>query len=103
LRRSENAHWLTQGPRPFPPDPDDVFEELGKLMFGREVDVTPVLGYDPAEVEAQRRHQKMALARYGRIDPFSWEGRELNELRFYYAELVSLLKKEAMPSMEDRR
>lgn len=49
---------------------------------------------DPVALLEGRLREKLALSRYGRIDPFAWENREVNELRAYYGQLVELLKTE---------
>jgi len=67
---------------------------LDEMVVGRRVDITASLELDPVELLDNRLREKMALSRYGRIDPFSWEHRDINELRDHYRVLVDLLKSE---------
>jgi hypothetical protein len=67
---------------------------LDELLVSREVDATVMLAVDPVELLERRLREKLSLSRYGRIDPFAWEQRDINELRAYYGQLVELLKLE---------
>jgi hypothetical protein len=44
---------------------------------------------------------KAILARYGRIDPHSWEHRDLGEMRAYFDVVIEMVKREGSPT-EDR-
>lgn len=63
-----------------------------------------LLWMDGKEHLAMRMKQKVYLARYGRIDPFSWESREITELDAYFFGMIDLVSKEndLSKSSEDR-
>lgn len=86
---------MTQGAQPFPLDPDLVVERLDALMMNRKVDISLLVEQSPVELTASRRRMKLQLSRYGRMDAFAWERRDVNELRFTYAELVDMMKEES--------
>lgn len=50
---------------------------------------------DPAEQEKIRRHQIIALARYGRQPISEWLDADVQELRAWYESLAELMKAEA--------
>lgn len=52
------------------------------------------LSLDVGSLLSYRMQQKVYLARYGRIDPFSWSHRAVNELTVYYKAVSELLGKE---------
>ena len=54
-----------------------------------------MLDLDPDKLEGLRRHQIMALARYGRQAIGSWDDRLTTELTAWYRELAALLKDES--------
>ncbi len=61
----------------------------------RVLDVSIVSWNPPAELMKVRLEMKMFLARHGRIDPFAWEGRDVNELRDHHAALIEIMKRES--------
>lgn len=93
MRRCQDGR-LTR-PFPFPPDPDMVEELVSKVTVVRAFDVAHIAWQPPEELLAQRLSMKLFLARYGRVDPFAWESRDVNELRDHHAALVDLLKRES--------
>lgn len=107
LRLQERGGWVDE---PWEtPDPDDVHDDLKVLMTawtGGGVDSfwSQLLNLDPEELGKLRRHQMMALARYGRQSLLDWEDRETNELRSWYEELRLLMEAESTAGkvVEDR-
>jgi hypothetical protein len=65
------------------------------MTYSRGFDVILFHEVDDAELLRTRMIQKMSLARYGRVSPFEWERRDINELRRHYACLSELLKNES--------
>jgi hypothetical protein len=64
-------------------------------------DATLMHYLEPALVDRNRIWMKAVLSRYGRIDPHSWEHRDLGEMRAYFDVVVEMLKREGSPA-EDR-
>jgi len=54
-----------------------------------------LLSLDPNELEKLRRHQIMALGRYGRQQVNAWDDRDVTELTAWYRELSELMKAES--------
>lgn len=54
-----------------------------------------LLELEPAEQEKIRRHQVMALARYGHQPIGRWDDEDVQELRACYEELCELLEGES--------
>jgi hypothetical protein len=76
---------------------------LDEVSFSRKFDVSLVSWNPPAELLKTRLEQKMFLARYGRVDPFAWESRDVNDLREHHRVLVEMLQREsaARSAVED--
>ena len=91
------------------PDPDDVEDTLKELMVswtgtGTDAFWHHLLVRDPVEFENLRRHQMMALGRYGRQPISMWDEFDVTELDAWYAELKELITREgaASKAAEDR-
>jgi len=57
-------------------------------------DASLLYSKDPARVIRDRLWMKMVLARYARVDPFSWEHRDVGEMRDAFEVVVEILKNE---------
>lgn len=89
-----------------PLDPDDIADSL-EVLLAVHHNGNPVAGWqfidtDPAEHTKMRLQQRMYCARYGRIDYWSWDDREVQELNEAIQVLSDILKGENPLSMEDR-
>lgn len=90
-----------------PPDSDALEEALAPLSSKYTFDGC---GYwqhliliDPFEIEKTRLRMKAYVGRYGRVDPFAWEDREVRDLKRYFEEISYLIGEENTPTskMED--
>jgi hypothetical protein len=61
----------------------------------RVFDASLIAWSPPAQLLATRLRQKLFLARYGRVDPFAWEGRDVNELRHHHDALIEIMQAES--------
>jgi hypothetical protein len=108
LRRCEDefADWLTALDG-ITPDPQDLREFLGKFTIvdtrdGAPFDATlyeagwPVLvpHRTGAEEDEQVTKCMVQLSRYGHIDPWGWDTRDLAEFYSFYHALVEIMKEE---------
>ena len=69
------------------------------LVPSRGFDATLLHHVTPEQVLDNRLRMKMALARHARINPFSWEDRDVNEMRDAFLVLLDMVKREG-PSVE---
>ncbi len=83
----------------YPLDPDVAYDRINKVTYYNN-DASDAfwhyfVGLVPSEVLERRLKQKVYLARYARISPDFWEGRETNELRAYYKATIELVNEES--------
>lgn len=72
------------------------------MVASRGFDATILAQLEPEDLLRDRLHMKMALARYARIDPFTWEDRDVTEMREHFEALLEMLKREGVSRQEDR-
>jgi hypothetical protein len=78
-----------------------VDDSVSRLVVSPGFDATLLHSQDPNKTLENRTWMKAILARYGRIDPHSWEHRDLGEMRAYFEVVVEMVKREGSPA-EDR-
>jgi hypothetical protein len=90
------------------PHPDAVEDALKTVMptwsgTGMDAFWVHLLELDPRELEKTRRHQMMALARYGRQPLLAWDDVLVTELRAWYGTLAEMLTQEAEARVTEDR
>ncbi len=83
-----------------PLDPFLVEDRLGLVVPMRKgvgvVDAVSLSSarVDPAEFQKDRLRQKIYMSRYARIDVWSWEGRDVVDVREHFDAVVELVSRE---------
>ena len=109
MRRCEKRSHLIGYPEA-PLDPDLVsarIKEVAKFSGSRSWDSVWSffeLEIDPQQLTKHRRFQRAYLARYARVSPFEWEGRDVSELDDMFRDVCEIIKAEnAMTSSTENR